>query len=196
MRQRRTAAAKEQSERIRVEFDTNIFKVSMDCLQNRGQIATGDAEFCTNCKAVFNQTSVIVEEEGKQIWVCEFCNARNEVMIGEEEIPQESELTYLIEAAAQVEQAEEEKKTETGEEVKKSDKISVVFCIDVSGSMRSQNRLEHCKSAMAAQITAMAQDNGERKVGIVAFDHNLEIIGDGIEKALEINDQGMMNNYD
>ena len=58
-------------------------------------------------------------------------------MIGEEEIPQESELTYLIEAAAQVEQAEEEKKTETGEEVKKSDKISVVFCIDVSGSMRS-----------------------------------------------------------
>ena len=160
----------------------------MDCLQNRGQIATGDAEFCSKCKAVFNQTSVIVEEEGKQIWVCEFCNARNEVMIGEEEIPQESELTYLIEAAAQVEQAEEEKKTETGEEVKKSDKISVVFCIDVSGSMRSQNRLENCKSAMAAQITAMAQNNGERKVGIVAFDHNLEIIGDGVEKALEITD--------
>ena len=49
---------------------------------------------------------------------------------------------------------------------------------------------------MAAQITAMAQNKGERKVGIVAFDHNLEIIGDGVEKALEITDQGMMNNYD
>jgi len=49
---------------------------------------------------VFNKTSTLVEEEGKQIWICEFCNTRNEVMIGEEEIPQATEVTYLIEAAA------------------------------------------------------------------------------------------------
>ena len=41
---------------------------------------------------------------------------------------------------------------------------------------------------MAAQITAMAESNGERKVGIVAFDHNLEIIGDGVEKAQIVDD--------
>jgi len=50
-------------------------------------------------------------------------------------------VTYLLEAAAQVEQAEEEKK-ESGEETKKSDKISVIFCIDISGSMQEGGRLE------------------------------------------------------
>jgi len=39
-----------------------------------------------------------------------------------------------LEAAAQIENAEEEKKGAEGEE-KKSDRISVVFCIDISGSM-------------------------------------------------------------
>ena len=63
---------------------------------------TGDAEFCSNCKAVYNKTSVIVEEEGKQIWTCEFCDTKNEVNIDEEEIPQSNEVTYLLEAAAQI----------------------------------------------------------------------------------------------
>jgi len=44
--------------------------------------------------------STLLEEDGKTIWTCEFCNTRNEVMLGEEEIPQETEVTYIIEAAA------------------------------------------------------------------------------------------------
>ena len=168
-----------------VEFDTNIFKVSLECLQNKGQLVTGDAEFCKNCQGVFNKTSKIVEENGQQVWTCEFCNTRNEVMIGEEELPQSTEVTYLLEAAAQVEQAEEEKKA-SGE--KKSDEISVVFCIDISGSMRSGNRLEHCKKAIAAQINSMFESNPNRKLGLVAFDHTLEIVGDGVEKPICIDD--------
>ena len=94
------APPREDREQYAVEFDTNIFKVSLDCLEHRGKIVAGDAEFCTNCNAVFNQTSKLAEEEGKQIWTCEFCNTRNEVMIGEEEIPTSTEVTYLLEAAA------------------------------------------------------------------------------------------------
>lgn len=41
-------------------------------------------------------------------------------------------MTYLLEAAAQVDAAMEEEKKDG---VKKSDQISVVFCIDISGSM-------------------------------------------------------------
>ena len=85
IRNRANKAAKR--DRYEVEFDTNIFKVSLDCLQNKGQMATGDAETCSNCKGVFNQSSKLTEEGGQQIWQCEFCNTRNEVMIGEEEIP-------------------------------------------------------------------------------------------------------------
>lgn len=65
LRSRMPNEQKEERERIEVEFDTNIFKVSLDCLQDRGQLATGDAEFCSTCKGVFNKTSVIVTEEEK-----------------------------------------------------------------------------------------------------------------------------------
>ena len=65
LRSRVPKEQKEQRERIEVEFDTNIFKISLDCLQDRGQLATGDAEFCATCKGVFNRTSVIVTEEDK-----------------------------------------------------------------------------------------------------------------------------------
>jgi len=50
-------------------------------------MATGDAEICQQCQAVFNSYSTLKDTEGKQIWKCEFCNHENEVMIGEEEIP-------------------------------------------------------------------------------------------------------------
>lgn len=63
-------------------------------------MATGDAEICERCQGVFNKQSVITEKDGNQIWSCEFCNHDNEVMIGEEEIPQGLEVTYLLEAAA------------------------------------------------------------------------------------------------
>lgn len=36
LRKRVDTASKAQREKIEVEFDTNIFKVSLDCLQNRG----------------------------------------------------------------------------------------------------------------------------------------------------------------
>ena len=61
--------------------------MALDCLANKGQMATGDAEICQQCQAVFNSYSTLKDTEGKQIWKCEFCNHENEVMIGEEEIP-------------------------------------------------------------------------------------------------------------
>ena len=58
-------------------------------------------------------------------WTCEFCNNTNEIFVDEEEIPKVSEVNYLVEAAAQV----QDKKMGGNQD------ISVVFCIDISGSM-------------------------------------------------------------
>ena len=55
------------------------------------------------------------------LWVL---NTKNEVMIDDEEVPKNTKVTYMLEAPAQV----EDKKL-AGQE------ISVVFCVDVSGSM-------------------------------------------------------------
>lgn len=71
----------------RQEFDTNVFEIKLDSLADKGSLATGDAELCTKCQAVFNKFSVLTEKDGNQIWKCEFCAHENEVMIGEEEIP-------------------------------------------------------------------------------------------------------------
>ena len=65
-----------------------------------------------------------MDEARGQVWTCEFCHLENEIEIEEEEVPQSNEVTYLLEAAAQVED-----RRMAGQD------ISVVFCLDVSGSM-------------------------------------------------------------
>lgn len=62
---KKRAAPKADREQYAIEFDTNVFKIALECLQNKGQLATGDAEFCTSCKGVFNQSSVLTEKDGK-----------------------------------------------------------------------------------------------------------------------------------
>ena len=70
---------------------------------------------------------------------------------------------------------------------KPSDKISVVFCIDHSGSMEECDRLEQCKQALSAQINAMAEEHPDRTVGVVTFERSVSIIGDGVEKPQNVN---------
>ena len=105
----------------------------MSCLQDSSELATGDPIFCTKCKAILNKYSQIeeVKEESKQIWACEFCNEKNTVQLEEEEKPKSDTVNYIIEAAAQVKDKKEEetKKSELAKD------ISVVYCVDVSGSM-------------------------------------------------------------
>ena len=56
---------------------------------------------------------------------CEFCHTSQEVSFEPEELPKTNAVNYILEAAAQV----HEKKMLGKQEV------SVVFCIDISGSM-------------------------------------------------------------
>jgi hypothetical protein len=79
----------------------------MATLKNATEIASGDPVFCRVCNAAFNMFSRIEEQkkdEGEpcQLWTCEFCNTKNEVMIEAEEIPKSKEVNYIVEAAAQV----------------------------------------------------------------------------------------------
>lgn len=82
------------------EFDTNVFEVTLDCLENKGEVATGDAEICKICSGVFSKFSKLTTENEQQIWACEYCNTKHEVMIDDEEVPKANEITYMIEAAA------------------------------------------------------------------------------------------------
>ena len=105
--------------------------MKLSCLASQKEVATGDADLCQVCKGVFSKLSNLTTEGGQQIWQCEFCNQKNEVMIDDEEVPKTNEVTYLIEAPAQV----QEKKM-SGQD------ISVIFCLDISGSMCVSQAIE------------------------------------------------------
>lgn len=87
------------------EVDTNVFSIGLSTLKQGSEMATGDPVFCTFCNAAFNMHSKIEEvkkDEGEpnQIWTCEFCNYKNQVMLEPEEIPKTNQVNYIVEAAA------------------------------------------------------------------------------------------------
>ena len=180
-------------------------------------MATGDPVFCKQCNAAFNMYSKITEEgkaeegsEPEQVWNCEFCNTKNQIMMEAEEIPKTDQVNYILEAAAQV----HDKKMMGKQE------ISVVFAIDISGSMcvtkqiqgkhsikgdktRAMqelmkfsdgsdqklqgeqgnftyvSRMQCVQAAIDSQIKEMHSGAPDRKLGIVTFNHEVTIIGDG-----------------
>lgn len=183
-------------EKFRQKVDTNVFQISMSCLKDTSaEIATGDPVYCQGCQAMFNFTSQIVvegeEDVQKQVWNCEFCSHRNIVNIDPEEKPQADTISYIIEAAPEEVKVAggEEKKTDSGA----AKDISIVYCIDVSGSM-SGARLTAVQKTIKIQIKEMAEKNPDRKIGIVTFTNFIDIIGDGSKAALRI-DGNYLNDY-
>ena len=134
MREAREKRAEgEVKNEYRQEVDTNVVAINFKVLKEQGELATGDPIFCSSCQALFNKYSLakgdeeVKHEELKeheQLWVCEFCNNKNVIQVDEEEIPKTNAVNYILEA---VEKG-------AGKQVGEED-FSVVFCVDVSGSM-------------------------------------------------------------
>ena len=117
-----------QARIFRQEIDTNVFKIEFKTLSDQAELASGDPTVCQKCKAIFNIHSKVEEEkndDSDMVWICEFCSHKNGVDIEEEEKPKNKAVNFILEAAAQVEDKKNEGKQD----------ISVVFCIDQSGSM-------------------------------------------------------------
>ena len=152
----RVGSKKKEANKYAVEVDTNVFQVNMECLKkNVAEMATGDPTFCHKCNAVFNQASKLTTEPqmigtAKQTWKCEFCCAENDVVMEEEEIPKSLEVNYLLEATAQV----IDKKL--GVDVNAD--ISVIFCLDISGSMCVSQPIEGKHNIKGDKVADMKKD--------------------------------------
>jgi hypothetical protein len=122
----------------------------MSCLKKKAEFATGDPTYCQSCKAIFNKFSKAEPnpEGNGQIWSCEFCNHKNFINLEAEEMPKTDTVNYIIDAATVM---EDEKKDD---ELAKD--ISVVYCIDVSGSMNmksgGKSRLECVQETISGQL--------------------------------------------
>jgi len=205
------------------EIDTNIMKIDLSTLEHPGQLETGEPYFCSQCNAVLSihSKSTIGKPDpstGKTAWVCEFCNTKNELIIDEEEIPKADTVTYLMEKviAPIKPQAEEMKDVPTtGGEQKQdlTDDITVVFCLDVSGSMDAAKfvkdgkpmkyvknksyptRLEGVKVAIDNQIEKMIKETPNRKVGFVTFENKVQLIGDGTKAPCVFEGEKLDSNF-
>mmetsp|Transcript_11619 Transcript_11619/g.13388 ORF Transcript_11619/g.13388 Transcript_11619/m.13388 type:complete len:764 (+) Transcript_11619:18-2309(+) len=151
----------------------------------------------------------------ESVWVCEFCQAHNKISLEPEEMPKTNDMFYVLQSANQ-----QQMMTETPDST--DQEISVIFCIDYSGSMcvtseiKLKDELKHGLSAeeyemlkgfiedgasqylpnqkqgtqwvsrkqcvLAAienQLDEIKKAHPNRKVGVVAFNNEVILYGDG-----------------
>ena len=66
-RQRAKRAKHTRRQRFQQQVDTNLVTISLGTLKDVADIATGDAVFCTKCRAALSVISVLYDHEGKYI---------------------------------------------------------------------------------------------------------------------------------
>lgn len=163
-------------------------------------------------------------DEDDQIWVCEFCNHENTVNLDEPEIPKIDAVNYILENAhaAKNKQKNEEaqaivfcvdisgsmcvtkpmkgkykiKGDRTGDmqDLMKFSDGSDQFAFKDKG-MTYVSRLQCVQAAIESQVQTTAADHPKRKIGLVTFNHEVQIIGDGTQNPSIINGD-KLSNYD
>lgn len=159
-KEKRVKANRRQANHYKQEVDTNIFKISFDDIAKKevGQV-DGEMPQCQSCKAYISVHSNLQKIEGsdKLQWKCEFCETTNHLEEKDLFQPEEEEIE-IVQEVGKIKPKVENTKTTDGA-TKESDEISVVFCVDISGSMSTSSnnisRLECVKQAMIKQVDHM-----------------------------------------
>lgn len=189
------------------------------------EIATGDPVFCEGCNSIFNTKSKITKEEEQQIWQCEFCNHKNKVDLEDEEMPKSDKINYIIEAAAQVHDKKGQvgdsaivvcidisgsmcvtepiqgrheilgnKQKDLMNEFKKFGDGSDQF-LQGERNVTYVSRLQCVQSALTSQIRELKKEYPDKKIGIVTFNSDVTIIGDGSQDPQTVTGD-KLNNWD
>lgn len=166
------------------QVDTNVVELSFESLLHQKLQINKPPTPCQECGAFLNSHSSVSLEGENYLWVCEFCAHENRLEVSSTDLPREAEITYVLEEAkndaVQIE----------------GDSTTVIFCIDISGSMDATTALERptvilgkevrvvtrllcVKAAILSQISVMQAETPNRKVGVVLFNSDVTIVGDG-----------------
>lgn len=172
------------------EVDTNIVAIKLSNAITLQEPTKGILIKCKTCKAAMTGYSKKSFDSKARIWKCEFCNGLNKVNLSADSLPDEYDLAYSLGVADEFFLEEELPDRQDKD-------ISVIFAIDVSGSMDEETQLNHTqkskyqrferritrleciKNAIDKQIEKIRNLSPDMKVGFVTFDENVSLIGDG-----------------
>jgi hypothetical protein len=118
------AELKDEKKVFQHEVDTNVLTFRFNFLKEKVAFATGDPVLCQGCQAVFNKYSKL---DGNDLWICEFCGVKNNIMIEPEEIPTADCIDYFVQSVNQIKS--------NMKNYNYNDEQSLIFCFDISGSM-------------------------------------------------------------
>lgn len=196
--------------------EINIIELNLLCLKQGANIATGDLVNCSSCQSILNSYSKLSRTEQNIIWTCEFCGSENVLSIEEEEIPAYPELTYIIESAVQV--ANSQNLVKKAPAVVFCVDISGSMCVSkaVEGKLNLKtsrleelkkllnpgeedqrfadnvtyvSRLECVQAAIENQIQILSTCSPQLKLGLVAFNQDVRVFGDGTHDDLITGDK-------
>ena len=107
------------------EIDVNVCLIKYDGLQKESENNVLRLYQCEQCKSYLNKYSIIVPQDDKYNWKCEFCSHENkDLIINKVDIPLNDTIENCIAPGVVKDLKTPEK-----------DDSSLVFCFDISGSM-------------------------------------------------------------
>eukprot|EP00347_Sterkiella_histriomuscorum_P005858 403355007 len=195
------------NDKYKWEVGTNVAKIAFKAIYEDQESLYGQPVTCSQCQVILNLFSKFetdVNEPTKSIWNCELCGTTNKFeSLNEYSIPNHQNNRYFI---------KKNEKIQLPQKKMKPTDISVVYCLDVSGSMRKQaipkdlkdqieNRnitiLQCLQEAILGSLKDMSQNRDWKKVGVVTFSDGIQILGDGSDPlAPKLNNLAFLENYD
>lgn len=169
-------------------------------------IHSGDVTVCDACRAILSATSKPLFTDEGATWYCEFCGGCNVIDLQREETPAASSVDYILEPSTVVKGSEDTSKvvfcvdvsgsmcvtTEVAGNVQfKGDRLAALRGSLLAHGEGHQHlpgqrrdvtyvsRLQSMQGAVDQQLTDLSQHHPKRQVGLVTFNNEVCVIGDG-----------------
>ncbi|XP_022093935.1 circularly permutated Ras protein 1-like isoform X2 [Acanthaster planci] len=210
----RKPVKKEPSKKHR-RADTNVIAVKFDTLVSSSHQHAGSPIFCCNCDAAFSSVS----QTNTEMWKCEFCDRENPVTATMQNFPQENDLTFTIQPGSgggddtavifMVDISGSMSVTTavpggTFKDQRLNDEGTALSAYReqlaeqedryTAGPKREYSyisRLQAMQSAIDQQLSKMERTLGNKRVGIVAFNDSVTVIGDGSQDPVPLEGAGL-----
>lgn len=144
--------------------DTNVIALKLDSLLEPFKIVKQKPISCSKCTAYLSPLSQTNIKEST--WECEYCNELNDIS-GQyqflNEFITDDDITFSEES--------------TSLEIKSHQDSNLIFCIDVSGSMKG-SRLKGVQNSCIQTLNHLLSNEPSKKVGLVTFSNRAKYYGD------------------